>query len=346
MFSSVALLALFSPLVARAAIHNIDVGAGGALNYTDDAISAAVGDQIIFTFKAKNHTVTQSSFAGPCTPLEGGFDSGFMPVAANQTDNFPTYTITVNDTTPIWVYCKQAANTPASHCGQGMVFAANCGVAPAANSFANFKAAALAIGQSLAAAASSASAAAGSYGTSATSTAAATTSTGSSTAAPVTHQVIVGGNNTLTFSPSEVVAAIGDIVTFTFQTKNHSVAQSSFATPCSPLAGGFSSGFQFVNSTTDFPSYSYTVNATTPVWAYCQQTNPGSHCAQGMVFAINAVDSGAKNFTAFKNAAMGITNASSSSSTSGNTSSGVISSASVNVAALSLVLAAVLASVL
>lgn len=30
-----------------------------------------------------------------------------MPVSANVTDNFPTYTITVEDTNPIWVYCAQ-----------------------------------------------------------------------------------------------------------------------------------------------------------------------------------------------------------------------------------------------
>jgi hypothetical protein len=37
----------------------------------------------------KNHSVTQSSFAGPCSFKEGGFDSGFMPVAANVTESFP-----------------------------------------------------------------------------------------------------------------------------------------------------------------------------------------------------------------------------------------------------------------
>jgi hypothetical protein len=42
-----------------------------------------------------------------------------MPVSANAT-TFPTFTIQVNDTAPIWVYCRQTG-----HCGQGMVFAAN-----------------------------------------------------------------------------------------------------------------------------------------------------------------------------------------------------------------------------
>lgn len=56
-------------------------------------------------------------------------------------------------TQPIWVYCRQAGKTPASHCGAGMVFAVNCGADGAPNSFTNFKAAALAVGASLSAAA-------------------------------------------------------------------------------------------------------------------------------------------------------------------------------------------------
>jgi hypothetical protein len=38
--------------------------------------TAAQGDIVVFTFFPKNHTVTQSSFAQPCTPLDGGFDTG------------------------------------------------------------------------------------------------------------------------------------------------------------------------------------------------------------------------------------------------------------------------------
>jgi hypothetical protein len=59
------------------------------------------------------------------------FDS--MPVAANAT-TFPTYTIQVNDSTPIWAYCRQTA-----HCGEGMVFAANA-VESGPNNFEAFQA--------------------------------------------------------------------------------------------------------------------------------------------------------------------------------------------------------------
>lgn len=72
----------------------------------------------------KNHTATQSSFGAPCRKLEftsneKGFDSGFMPVA-NGTSPLPTFSITVEDEQPIWVYCRQD-----KHCGLGMVFAVN-----------------------------------------------------------------------------------------------------------------------------------------------------------------------------------------------------------------------------
>lgn len=57
--------------------------------------------------------LVQSSFATPCRSLTStstsgqvGFDSGFMPVADGVT-TFPTWNITVNDTTPIWAYCRQ-----------------------------------------------------------------------------------------------------------------------------------------------------------------------------------------------------------------------------------------------
>lgn len=145
-----------------------------------------------------------------------------FPVAANVTDNFPTYTITVNDTNPIWVYCAQGAGTAASHCGKGMVFAVNCGADGTANSFTNFKDSALAVGAQLAANASASSAvaapttatiplAASSDVASATESTAASSTAAASAA---THTVVVGGNSSLTYSPSEVSAQPGDVVLF------------------------------------------------------------------------------------------------------------------------------------
>jgi len=272
-----------------AAVHDIQVGAGGKLVYSPEAISAQPGDQVVFHFNPKNHTVTQSSFADPCGPKPGGISSGFQPVAANQTSNLPTYTITVNDTQPIWVYCAQAARTPSSHCGQGMVFAINCGLDGAPNSFTNFKNAALAVGASLSAAAAAPS----------------TTAAYASLEGQV-HKVIVGGTGTLAFNPPMVSAAPRDVIVFEFHQKNHTVAQSSFDDPCRKLStgNGFDSGFfPVADNATNFPTWNFTVTDTAPIWAYCRQSNPSSHCGAGMVFAVNSDESSGRNFAAFQNVA-------------------------------------------
>jgi hypothetical protein len=97
----------------------------------------------LFEFKAKNHTVTQSSFEDPCRKLEDttdtvGFDSGFQFVDPTATSPLPPFSITINDTAPVWVYCRSDEWFPyldldshlctyrqTGHCGKGMVFAVN-----------------------------------------------------------------------------------------------------------------------------------------------------------------------------------------------------------------------------
>ena len=108
-----------------------------------------------------------------------------------------------------------------------------------------------------------------------------------------------GANGSLTFEPEAIVrtfhltfiaaydlpsssqyAAVGDQVTFHFNPKNHTVTQSTFEDPCRRLENGFDSGFQFVAAdfTGEFPTFNYTVETTAPVWAYCKQRTPVSHC--------------------------------------------------------------------
>jgi len=116
-----------TPVSASGSTIEVIVGGpNGNLSFTPSRVTAAPRDTIKFIFHVKNHTVTQSSFAAPCMPLTDkttgtkiGFDSGFFPVAADATD-FPTWSLTINDTAPIWAYCRQA-----NHCGVGMVFAVN-----------------------------------------------------------------------------------------------------------------------------------------------------------------------------------------------------------------------------
>lgn len=80
-----------------AATHTIVVGdANGDTIYTPPFIDANVGDEVIFQFEQKNHSVVRSSFDNPCTSI-GQFNSGFFPVAAGVTSGFPTFSITIND---------------------------------------------------------------------------------------------------------------------------------------------------------------------------------------------------------------------------------------------------------
>jgi len=96
----------------------IEVGKGG-LTFSPNNVTAAVGDNLVFSFFAANHTATQGSFASPCqvgaTP--GAFFSGFMPTT---TESNMTFTVAVNNTTPMWIFCSQA-----KHCQAGMSMVVN-----------------------------------------------------------------------------------------------------------------------------------------------------------------------------------------------------------------------------
>ena len=48
------------------------VGGTAGLVYTPEFIYANIGDVVVFEFGTKNHTLTQSSFAEPCSILSGG----------------------------------------------------------------------------------------------------------------------------------------------------------------------------------------------------------------------------------------------------------------------------------
>ncbi|EKM55066.1 uncharacterized protein PHACADRAFT_183911 [Phanerochaete carnosa HHB-10118-sp] len=140
-----------------------------------------------------------------------------------------------------------------------------------------------------------------------------------------TINVMVGANSTLTFTPSEVTAQDGDVIAFTFLTKNHTVTQSSFAAPCTNLStDSVDSGFQFVAAgATTFPQFSFNVtNTSAPLWFYCRQTGIAdvqrrhSHCGMGMVFAVNPTVN--KTFAEFQSAAMATANSTTNSTTTTN----------------------------
>ncbi|KAH8983573.1 hypothetical protein EDB86DRAFT_3066290 [Lactarius hatsudake] len=119
---------------------NVDVGPSGTLTFNPSNFTAANGTTVTFFFpQGVPHSVTQSSFANPCTYLaaangvSGGFDSGL------QTAKQFTIKIT-NDQQPIWFFCKAS-----KHCGLGMVGSINAPTT-GSNTAAAFLAAAKAIG--------------------------------------------------------------------------------------------------------------------------------------------------------------------------------------------------------
>jgi len=97
-----------------------------ALVFNPQVITANVGDLINFEFHGGNHTVTQSSFANPCTQQfntvtqQDGFSSPFMPFDATS-GQIGVFTLEVTQTAnPIWFFC---ARKP--HCHSGMYGAIN-----------------------------------------------------------------------------------------------------------------------------------------------------------------------------------------------------------------------------
>jgi len=136
---------------AMVTVHVVSVSnSNGSLTYSPDNLVAAKGDMVQFQFFPANHTVTQSTFDEPCQPISEvsnvtGIYSGFMPVKAADT-TIPTYTILINSTTPMWLYCSQA-----SHCQKGMVMVINENTkANKTRSLANFKIGAAAAAKNLA----------------------------------------------------------------------------------------------------------------------------------------------------------------------------------------------------
>jgi plastocyanin len=328
--------------------------------------NAIAGDTVVFHFYAKNHSVTQSSIDTPCGPKAGGIDSGFMPVAPDATDH-PTFSIPVPDTKPIWIFCKQT--NPSSHCAAGMVFAVNCGSPGQPNSLDSFISKAKASGNSAATTTYTAP-----YGgvtvppppaaspvtkvvtlDSSTWTTAYTSYAGSPEPTPAalngqTHKVTVGESG-LVFNPSTLSVAPRDTVVFEFHAKNHTVTQSSFDDPCRRLTAngqvtGFDSGFMPVDpAATTFPTWTLTVNDTAPIWVYCRQKNPSSHCGSGMVMAINSVDSSPRNFNAFQGLAKQLNGTSAPATAPSATPTGGAAPLRVG-GMLTVVLAAVLAALL
>ncbi|ODN75431.1 hypothetical protein, variant [Cryptococcus amylolentus CBS 6039] len=130
MFTSSLVALAIAATSVLGANHTVLVGQNSTKTFTPSELTAAVGDTVEFQFVGGNHTVTQSTFANPCT--NSGFKSGFVKGNASNPTSF---TISINDTTPLWMYCGQTG-----HCEAGMVMSIN---APSTDkTFAAFQAAA------------------------------------------------------------------------------------------------------------------------------------------------------------------------------------------------------------
>ncbi|PSR99193.1 extracellular serine-rich protein [Coniella lustricola] len=116
----------------------------------------------------------------------------------------------------------------------------------------------------------------------------------------VTHSVVAGRAGQLIFDPQNVVAQVGDIVEWHFLPMNHSVAQSSFGSPCVPdadVSTSFFSGFQPTTSGQAPNVFQFIVKDSNPIWYYCAQ---GNHCESGMAGVINQNFSSANTLDAYK----------------------------------------------
>lgn len=267
---------------------SVTVGAAGKNVYDPNHLeNVKKNDVIVFTFLAKNHTLTQSNFNTPCTS-NGMFDTGFNQFnPTNDTDLFKIPFTVPDDTKPLWFYCRQAG-----HCPQGMVFGINT-----QGKMDEF------IAKAKATNGTTPPPPPGSTGTIPSPPG----PTGTGTAPPNGIPTVTVGldkGKTLRFDPPFLQnIKRGSIVHFDFRAANHTLTESTFDKPCTKLAadGTIDTNFDHANKD-DVPNlkpFDFTFPDEKPRYFYCKQANgtPNGHCGKGMVFAIN-VDQG--RFDAFQ----------------------------------------------
>jgi len=118
---------------------DVTVGQGGPTFLPANLTGVNNGDTIVFHFVGQfEHSITQSTFANPCTAAPNGFNSGLL-------GNNSQFSLTItNASNPLWFYCQQT--TPAKHCSAGMVGSINAPSDPTQNTYDKFLAAAKALG--------------------------------------------------------------------------------------------------------------------------------------------------------------------------------------------------------
>ncbi|KAJ7353656.1 hypothetical protein DFH08DRAFT_69442 [Mycena albidolilacea] len=122
------LSALFLPLVLGSNDFTVGVGKDEntgkkGLGFDPSSIHPAAGDFIVWEFRSGSHSAVQSTFDNPCTPMDGGFNSGVQTVADSlgvDAPGLPTVRLLVNDSQPLWFF-DQAGGL----CTQGAVISVN-----------------------------------------------------------------------------------------------------------------------------------------------------------------------------------------------------------------------------
>ncbi|KAF2791343.1 hypothetical protein K505DRAFT_225615, partial [Melanomma pulvis-pyrius CBS 109.77] len=100
---------------AAAQTHTITVG-NGDHKFRPDVTLADIGDVIEFQFFPPNHSVVRAEYLHPCIPYEMtgrgkvGFFSGFHPLMTDWLNQPPKWSVTINDTDPIFFYCSASGS--------------------------------------------------------------------------------------------------------------------------------------------------------------------------------------------------------------------------------------------
>jgi len=89
--------------------YPIMVGEGGDVFMPNTVTNAMMGDTVTFMFSGSQHSVVESSFDQPCSPMTGGFSVGAQSKMIN-------FTVNIMDTGTHWFYCSVPG-----HCNSGMV---------------------------------------------------------------------------------------------------------------------------------------------------------------------------------------------------------------------------------
>ncbi|KIO34701.1 hypothetical protein M407DRAFT_240517 [Tulasnella calospora MUT 4182] len=125
---SAAAFVLASSTLVHGAVYTVGVGKDETtgklgLGFDPSSIRPAAGDTIEFLFNAGDHVVIQTTFANPCSPMDGGYNSGVQSVAAGtpvDSAGSPTTTFAITSTDPLYFY-----DGAPNQCHLGGVFTVN-----------------------------------------------------------------------------------------------------------------------------------------------------------------------------------------------------------------------------